>query len=73
VRTLWRIGPYALAYVLFIGIGVAQPNFLLSWAVGIPFLVIVAWGIPALGRLGLRALGRAREDAAREAREAVGP
>jgi hypothetical protein len=74
VRTLRSAGPYALAYALFIAIGVAQPNFLLSWGWGIPFLVVVAWGVPALVNRATRAArSRRRRGGPRDAHEAILP
>jgi hypothetical protein len=42
--------PYLIAAVLYIGIGVWEPRFLLSWTEGIIFLMFVVWAVPALYR-----------------------
>jgi hypothetical protein len=41
---------YCLAAAVYIGIGVAVIDFMLSVWVGIAYLVIVAWAVPALVR-----------------------
>ena len=42
--------PYLISAVLYIGIGVLEPRFLLSWVEGILFLFFTVWAIPALYR-----------------------
>jgi hypothetical protein len=41
------IVPYLVAGVLYVALGVWDPRFLLSWAEGIGFLLLVVWAIPA--------------------------
>ena len=41
---------YLAAGVLYILIGVLEPDFLLSWYVGIGYLLLVVWLVPALVR-----------------------
>ena len=38
---------YLVAAALYIGIGVANVNFLLSWPVAASYLLVVAWLLPA--------------------------
>lgn len=42
--------PYAVAFVVFVGLGVADPRFMLNWSPGIALLLVVVWAIPALWR-----------------------
>jgi hypothetical protein len=42
--------PYLIAGAIYIGIGVLEPRFLLSWAEGIIFLFFAVWAVPALFR-----------------------
>ena len=41
---------YAGAGVVWIAIGVAVPDFMLSWPVTIAYLLVVAWLLPTLVR-----------------------
>ena len=41
---------YVVAGVVWIAIGVAVPDFMLSWPVTIAYLLVVAWLLPALVR-----------------------
>ena len=42
--TLFR---YLVASAAYIALGVWEPRFLLSWAEGILFLMVVLWAVPA--------------------------
>jgi hypothetical protein len=42
--------PYAAAGVVYVAIGVAFPEFLFSWIVGVGFLLLCVVTLPALGR-----------------------
>jgi hypothetical protein len=51
VRRHWRtLIPYLIAAALYIGLGVWEPRFLLSWAEGILFLFFVVWAVPVVWR-----------------------
>jgi hypothetical protein len=41
---------YLLAAAVYIAIGVAVTDFLLSFWVGVAYVVIAAWAVPALSR-----------------------
>jgi hypothetical protein len=43
-------GGYCLAAALYIAIGVAYVDFLLSFWVGLGYLLLVAWLVPAVVR-----------------------
>jgi hypothetical protein len=49
-RDLLVFGGYCLAAAVYIAIGVAFVDFLLSFWVGVAYLVIAAWLVPALVR-----------------------
>ena len=49
-RNLRALFPYLVAAVIFIGIGVIQPRFMLNWSPGIALLLAVVWGVPELWR-----------------------
>lgn len=49
-RDLRAFGVYALAGVVYIAIGVAYQDFLLSVVVGIGYLVLAVWLVPAAVR-----------------------
>jgi hypothetical protein len=42
--------PYAGAAITYIGIGLLNTRFLLSWIVGFAYLLLWVWVIPALVR-----------------------
>ena len=42
--------PYVIAGAMYIALGVWNPRFLLSWAEGIIFLLLVVWALPQLYR-----------------------
>lgn len=41
---------YLAAAVVYVGIGVAFPSFLLAWPVGAAYLLLAVWALPALFR-----------------------
>ena len=41
---------YAAAGVVYIAVGVAFPNFLLAWPVGVAYLLVAVWIVPELVR-----------------------
>ncbi len=41
---------YGLAAVAYIALGVLVPEVLLSWIVGVAFLLLAVWIVPALVR-----------------------
>ena len=48
--------PYLVAFVVYVGIGVAVPDFLYSSVVAATFLVVAVWAIPeGIRRLRARA------------------
>ena len=47
---------YVLAAAVYVAIGVAVTDFLLSFWVGVAYIVVAAWAVPAL----LRRLGTPR-------------
>jgi hypothetical protein len=49
-RDLVVFGGYCLAAALYVAIGVAFVDFLLSFWVGVAYLVVAAWLIPELVR-----------------------
>jgi hypothetical protein len=49
-RDLVVFGGYCLAAAIYIAIGVAFVDFLLSFWVGVAYLVVVAWLVPTLVR-----------------------
>lgn len=50
------LAPYVVAFFVYVGIGVAVPDFLYSSVVAAAFLVVVVWAIPeGLRRLRARA------------------
>jgi hypothetical protein len=49
-RDLVVFGGYCLAAAIYIAIGVAFVDFLLSFWVGVAYLVVAAWAVPALLR-----------------------
>ena len=42
--------PYVIAGVIFVGVGVLDPRFMLNWSPGILLLLVIAWAIPAAWR-----------------------
>ncbi len=42
--------PYAVAFVVYVALGVAVPEFMLSWPVAVAYLVLAVWVVPALLR-----------------------
>ncbi len=47
----WRgATPYAIAALPYIGLGLWDQRFLLSWAEGITFCFLAVWAVPALWR-----------------------
>ncbi len=42
--------PYALAFAVYVAFGVAVPEFMLSWPIGVGYLVLAVWLVPALLR-----------------------
>ncbi|MCC6383116.1 MAG: hypothetical protein IT304_11475 [Dehalococcoidia bacterium] len=50
VAGLRSLVPYAVAFVIFVGLGVADPRFMLNWSPGLVLLLAVVWAIPALWR-----------------------
>jgi len=40
------LAPYLVAFVLYVGIGIAVPDFLYSSVVAAAFLLVVVWAIP---------------------------
>jgi hypothetical protein len=49
-RDLVVFGGYCLAAAIYIAIGVAYVDFLLSFWVGVAYLILVAWVVPTLVR-----------------------
>ena len=49
-RDLRVFGGYCLAAAVYIAIGVTWVDFLLSFWVGLAYLVVVAWAVPTLVR-----------------------
>ncbi|HEY3050962.1 MAG TPA: hypothetical protein VGJ40_04495 [Gaiellaceae bacterium] len=49
-RDLVVFGGYCLAAAVYVAIGVAFVDFLLSFWVGVAYLVVVAWAVPTLVR-----------------------
>jgi hypothetical protein len=49
-RDLTVFGGYCLAAAVYIAIGVTWIDFLLSFWVGLAYLVLAAWFLPMLGR-----------------------
>lgn len=45
---------YVVAGVVYIGIGLAVPAFLLSWVVAAGYLLVAVWLVPELIRKALR-------------------
>jgi hypothetical protein len=45
-----ELAPYAAAGVVYVAIGVAFPEFLFSWIVGVGFLLLCVVTLPALIR-----------------------
>jgi hypothetical protein len=41
---------YGLAFVAYVGLGLVFTEVLSSWIFGVGFLVVFAWGVPALWR-----------------------
>ncbi|MGH2608283.1 MAG: hypothetical protein ACRDHF_04270 [Tepidiformaceae bacterium] len=41
---------YGLAFAAYVGLGLVFEQVMSSWIYGVAFLVVVAWGIPALWR-----------------------
>ncbi len=41
---------YAAAGVVYIAVGVAFPNFLLAWPVGVAYLLLAVWIVPELAK-----------------------
>jgi hypothetical protein len=50
LANLGALVPYLVAGVIFIAIGVAEPQFMLNWSPGIGLLLIIAWVVPTLWR-----------------------
>ncbi len=44
------VAPYLGAAAVYIGLGVWQPRFLLSWTEGVAFLFLFIWAVPAAYR-----------------------
>ena len=49
-RDVRVFGGYCLAAAVYIAIGVTWVDFLLSFWVGLAYLVVVAWAVPTLVR-----------------------
>ncbi len=49
-RHVGTLVPYVVAATLYVAIGVLEPRFLLSWAEGIVFLMLVVSAVPAVFR-----------------------
>ena len=49
-RDLRLFGGYCVAAAVYIAIGVTWVDFLLSFWVGLAYLVVVAWAVPTLVR-----------------------
>lgn len=47
---LFVFGGYCLAAAVYIAIGVAYVDFLLSFWVGLAYLVVTAWAVPTIVR-----------------------
>jgi hypothetical protein len=45
-----ELGLFVAAFVAFVAIGAAVPEFMFSWVVGAGFLVLFVVGLPALAR-----------------------
>jgi hypothetical protein len=45
-RNLRGLFPYFVAAVIYLGIGIIQPRFMLNWSPGIALLLGVVWGVP---------------------------
>jgi hypothetical protein len=45
-----ELGRYGTAAVVYIALGVLVPEFLLSWPVGIAYLLVAVWLVPRLVR-----------------------
>lgn len=41
---------YAAAFAVYVGLGIAVPEFMLSWIVGVGYLLVAVWLVPALVR-----------------------
>jgi hypothetical protein len=41
---------YLVAAAVYVALGVAVPELLLSWIVGVAYLLIAVWLVPALAR-----------------------
>ena len=53
-RDLLVFGGYCLAATVYVVIGIAYVDFLLSFWVGVAYIVVAAWAVPAvLRRFGL--------------------
>ena len=61
-RDLLVFGGYCLAATVYVVIGIAYVDFLLSFWVGVAYLVVAAWLVPALVRTRRR-LRRRSQDA----------
>ena len=44
------LAPYVVAGVVYVAVGVAVPELLLSWPVGVAYLLLAVWVVPALVR-----------------------
>jgi hypothetical protein len=50
-RPEWRVfAGYVLAAAVYVAIGVAVTDFLLSFWVGVAYIVVAAWAVPTLVR-----------------------
>jgi hypothetical protein len=55
-RLEWRVfAGYVLAAAVYVAIGVAVTDFLLSFWVGVAYVVVAAWAVPAAVRRVRRA------------------
>lgn len=49
-HAVWVFTGYCLAGAVYVGVGVAVPDFLLSFWVALAYLLVVTWLVPALFR-----------------------
>lgn len=47
-RGLRTLLPYLIAAAVYVGLGVWEPRFLLSWAEGILFCFVAVWAVPQI-------------------------
>jgi hypothetical protein len=50
VRSRGELALYVAAAVVYIALGLAEPNLLLAWFEGAAFLLLAVWIVPALVR-----------------------